>query len=176
MGPQHHVTASPRPAIPALVAVTAIAVLSACSGAAASPSPSTAQGVASAPAPADTPTPSSTPAPTPSPTSAPPMPTAIAGAPASDVVLTLTASGHAWDVKELSGPAGKTFKIEVTNKDADPHNLVIASGTDVASRLATLAKFGGPASQSLDVPGLPAGTYLFRCTLHDSMRGQLTIK
>jgi plastocyanin len=104
------------------------------------------------------------------------MPTAIAGAPASDVVLTLTASGHAWDVKELSGPAGKTFKIAVTNNDADPHNLVIASGTEVASRLATLAKFGGPATQSLDVPGLPAGTYLFRCTLHDSMRGQLTIK
>ena len=172
MGPHHHVAATARPAIRALVTVTTIAVLSACSGGATPPSPSSALAVASATAAADTPAPSSTPAPTP----VPPMPTPIAGAPGSDVVLELMASGHAWDVKELSGPAGKTFKIAVTNKDADPHNLVIASGTDVASRLATLAKFGGPASQSLDVPGLPAGTYLFRCTLHDSMRGQLTIE
>ena len=100
----------------------------------------------------------------------------MADAPGSGVVLKLTAKGHAWDAKELNGPASKTFKIAVTNNDVDPHNLVISSGTDVASRLATLAKFGGPATESLDVPGLPAGTYLFRCTLHDSMRGQLTIR
>lgn len=104
------------------------------------------------------------------------MPTAIAGAPASDVELALTASGHAWDVKELDGPAGKTFKIAMTNNDSDPHNLVISSGDDVASRLATLNKFEGPATNTLDVPGLPAGAYQFRCTLHDSMRGTLTIK
>jgi hypothetical protein len=104
------------------------------------------------------------------------MPTAIAGAPDSGVVLKLTASGHAWNVKELAGPAGKAFKVVVTNNDGDPHNLVIASGNDVASRLATLDKFAGPATKTLEVPGLPAGAYLFRCTLHDSMRGELTVK
>jgi Cupredoxin-like domain len=104
------------------------------------------------------------------------MPTPIAGAPDSGLVLKLAATGHAWDLKDLAGPAGNAFKIAVTNNDADAHNLVIASGTDVASRLATLAKFSGPATKTLDVPGLPAGTYLFRCTLHDSMRGELTVK
>ena len=163
-------------AIRVTVVVTAIGLVSACSSGAAPPSASSAVAVASAPAPTDTPAPSPTATLPPSPTAAPPMPTPIAGAPASDVVLKLTASGHAWDVKTLNGPAGKTFQIAMTNNDGDPHNLVIASGTDVASRLATLAKFAGPATMSLDVPGLPAGTYLFRCTLHDSMRGELTIE
>ena len=104
------------------------------------------------------------------------MPTPIAGAPDSGLVLKLTAKSHAWDLKDLAGPAGNSFKIEVTNDDADPHNLVIASGTDLPSRLATLDKFSGPATKTLDVPGLPAGTYLFRCTLHDSMRGELSIE
>jgi hypothetical protein len=104
------------------------------------------------------------------------MPTPIAGAPDSGVVLKLTATGHAWDLKDLAGPAANTFKIAVTNNDAEVHNLVIASGTDVASRVATLARFSGPETKTWDVPGLPAGTYLFRCTLHDSMRGQLSIK
>jgi hypothetical protein len=150
-------------------------VLSACSGGGAAPTPSSPPIVATTPAPTDTPAPSQTTQP-PSATPAPPMPTPIAGAPDSGVVLKLTASGHAWNVKELAGPTGKAFKVAVTNNDADAHNLVIASGTDVASRVATLAKFSGPATKTLDVPGLPAGTYLFRCTLHDSMRGQLSIK
>jgi plastocyanin len=94
----------------------------------------------------------------------------------SGVVLKLTASGHAWDLKDLVGPAGKAFQIAVTNQDTDPHNLVISSGIDVASRLATLDKFAGPALKTLDVPGLPTGIYLFRCTLHDSMKGEVTIK
>ena len=104
------------------------------------------------------------------------MPTPIAGAPASGVVLKLTAANAAWNVKELSGPAGKSFKVEMTNSDHNHHNLVISSGTDVASRLATLDKFDGPATKTLDVPGLPAGTYLFQCTIHDTMKGVLTIK
>jgi plastocyanin len=161
-------------AIRVMLTVTAIGLLSACSSGAAPPAQSSVVATASAPAANLLPSPTATPPP--SPTPAPPMPTAIAGAPASDVVLKLTASGHAWDLKELDGPAGKTFKIAVTNHDSDAHNLVISSGTDVASRLAALAKFSGPATQSLDVPGLPAGAYLFRCTLHDSMKGQLTIK
>jgi plastocyanin len=160
----------------AMVAVTAVAILSACSSTGAPSAPTSQAPVVTTPAPTPTSVPSPTATPPASATPAPPMPTPIAGAPASDVVLKLTASGHAWDLKALTGPAGKAFKIAVTNKDTDPHNLVIASGTDVASRLATLTKFAGPATMTLDVPGLPAGTYLFRCTLHDSMRGELTIQ
>lgn len=174
MGPQRHVIATARPAIRALVTVTAIAMFSACSSAAAPPSPSSPPSVA--PAPSATSTGAASPTAKPSPTPAPPMPTPMAGAPDSGVVIQLTASNAAWDLKEITGPAGKAFQIAMTNKDNGPHNLVVSSGTDVASRLATLDKFSGPATKSLDVPGLPAGTYLFRCTLHDSMRGQLTIK
>jgi plastocyanin len=104
------------------------------------------------------------------------MPTPIAGAPDSGIAIQLTAANAAWDLKEITGPAGEAFQIVMTNKDNGSHNLVVSSGTDVASRLATLDKFSGPATRTLDVPGLPAGTYLFRCTLHDSMKGQLTIK
>jgi cupredoxin-like protein len=175
MRPRHGVTATLQPANLAVVAAMAMTLVSACSGAASAPSPSSQPTVATTPAPTDTPALTPT-APPPSATAAPPMPTPIAGAPDSGIVLKLTASGHAWDLKELAGPAGGAFKIAVTNKDGDPHNLVIASGTEVASRLATLAKFSGPDTKTLDVPGLPAGTYLFRCTLHDSMRGELTIK
>ena len=104
------------------------------------------------------------------------MPTPIAGAPDSGVAIQLTAANAAWDLKEITGPAGEAFQIVMTNKDNGPHNLVVSSGTDVASRLATLDKFSGPATRTLDVPGLPNGTYLFQCTLHDTMKGELTIK
>jgi plastocyanin len=164
-------------AIRVMLTVTAIGVLSACSAGAPPPAPAQSSAVAPASAPPATIPPSPMATPPPSSTPAPPMPTAIAGAPASDVVLKLTAIGDAaWDVKELDGPAGTTFKIEMTNKVDHPHNLVIQSGIDVASRLAALEKFSGPATKTLDVPGLPAGTYQFRCTLHDSMRGELIIK
>jgi hypothetical protein len=45
-------------------------------------------------------------------------------------------------------------------------NLSIATGPQFEARVFTTAKFEGIATQTFEIPGIPAGTYLFSCTIH----------
>jgi len=96
---------------------------------------------------------------------------------ATGTVLELTASGIAFDKTDLTAPAGVPFQITFTNNDAGiPHNVVIHKDSPTGAVVWQGAIFSGVATQTYDVPALPAGTYGFACVVHPNMTGTLTVK
>jgi plastocyanin len=100
-----------------------------------------------------------------------------ASGPASGTVLELTASGIAFDKTDLTAPAGAPFQITFTNNDAGiPHDVAIHTGSPTGPIVWQGAIITGVATQTYDVPALPAGTYGFTCVVHPNMTGTLTVK
>jgi len=121
-------------------------------------------------APASGPPPSGTPASNP-PASGPPP----SGPPASGATIPISAANTAFSTTTLEAPAGTPFSIAFSNNDNGvPHNVDIldANGGDVfKGDIVT-----GPTTVTYQVPALAAGSYQFRCIVHPSMTGTLTVK
>jgi plastocyanin len=133
--------------------------------------PATPSAAASA-APAGSGAPGASAAPSGSPAGSP-----AASGPASGTVLELTASGIAFDKTDLTAPAGAPFQITFTNNDAGiPHDVAIHTGSPTGPIVWQGAIITGVATQTYDVPALPAGTYGFTCVVHPNMTGTLTVK
>lgn len=154
----------------ARLAAALVLVLAACSPA--SPAPSE---VATVPAtlPA-TASPTATAAgaitPVPDPTIVP-----IADAPDSNVTVELAAEEFSWDRGRISAPAEMVWHVEIDSRTEEDHNFVVTTSAPVPQRLYASEIFG-KGLHTYDIPGLPAGTYVFVCTLHASfMAGSLTI-
>jgi plastocyanin len=104
--------------------------------------------------------------------------TPIPNAPDSTTVVKVVASHVRWVPTTLTAPAGKVWHIQVDNQDGPPehHNFVVASGKTVPERIYQSTNFN-KGTFTFDVPALPAGTYLFICTVHaDVMTGTLEIR
>ncbi len=127
---------------------------------------------------AATPSPAPSAAPSLSPSAAIDKIAPIAGAPDSKLVLQLVAEGGKWDTYTLGAPAGKVWHIRVVSQEPiGHHNFVVASGPTFPERIYTGKNLLPMATVTYDVPGLPAGSYLFICTVHpETMTGQLTIR
>jgi plastocyanin/cytochrome c553 len=96
---------------------------------------------------------------------------------AAGTVLQLAAANIAYDQTDLTAPAGVPFQIAFTNNDAGiPHNVSIHAGSPTGTEIFKGAIFTGVATQTYDVPALPAGTYSFVCSVHPNMVGTLTVK
>jgi plastocyanin len=96
---------------------------------------------------------------------------------AAETVLQLVAANIAYDQTDLTAPAGVPFQIAFTNNDAGiPHNVSIHQGSPTGTEVFKGAIFTGVATQTYDVPALPAGTYSFVCSVHPNMTGTLTVK
>jgi plastocyanin len=165
--------------LPIVALLTAVAVLGACSSAAA-PTQSAAAVLptaGSAATVAITPSPSPSPTPMPSPTVAIVKITPIPGAPDSGTVVQLMAVKTKWSPTTLTAPAGKVWHVHIDNQDASPmkHNFTVASGPTFPERIFQVPDVAG--NHTFDIPALPAGSYLFICTIHpETMTGTLTIK
>lgn len=129
-----------------------------------------------------TPQPSATPAPTPAPTARPTPSivtvTPIPDAPDSGIVVQLVAKNSRWAPNELTAPAGMVWYVELDNQDGvnGVHNFVVASGRTLGERIFTSERFPGGTIVKFAVPALPAGAYLFICTIHaGQMTGELAI-
>ena len=134
------------------------------SGASASAAPSAA--ASAAPSGAASATPSGSPAGSPA-----------ASGGAAETVLQLAAANIAYDQTDLAAPAGVPFQIAFTNNDAGiPHNVSIRQGSPTGTEVFKGTIFTGVATQTYDVPALPAGTYSFVCSVHPNMTGTLTVK
>jgi hypothetical protein len=104
-------------------------------------------------------------------------------APASGIILELTAQQPkgkdvGWDIYELSGPANQTFEIAYTNDDAVRHDFAVLPEAGYVGDVLFKSEMV-PALEfaTLTVPGLPAGTYDYVCSLHSTnMRGTLTLE
>ncbi len=96
---------------------------------------------------------------------------------AAETVLQLAAANIAYDQTDLTAPAGVPFQIAFTNNDAGiPHNVSIHEGSPTGTEVFKGTIFTGVATQTYDVPALPAGTYSFVCSVHPNMVGTLTVK
>lgn len=163
------------------VFAVAVAALEACA-ATAGPSQGTAGTLPSAGS-VVSPSASSTASATLSPTPVVTKVTPIPGAPDSKVVLHLTAKGAKWSVESLDAPAGKVWHVEIDDQDTTGsgfgvarHNFTVASGPTVPERIFQSPNFE-MGTWTYDIPALPAGRYLFICTLHaDFMTGTLGVK
>lgn len=89
--------------------------------------------------------------------------------------LTIAAKDLEFSTSTLSAPADEPFKIAFDNQEGAPHNVAIYRDASVTESVFGSDPFSGPAVVTYDVPGLPAGTYFFRCDLHPDMSGELTV-
>ena len=156
-------------ALPAL-----LTLLAACSSGAASPTVTLTATVATA---SPAPTAEATAAPTarPSPTAVLVKITSIPGAPDSGIVIQLAAQTDLWSLTHIDAPAGKVWHVQIENP-GETHNFTVASGPTVPERIYLSKRFETKGTFTFDIPALPAGSYLFICTLHPlRMTGTLTI-
>ena len=82
-----------------------------------------------------------------------------------------------WSTTTPSAPAGKVWHVKINHEDGRPehHPIAIASGTTFAEQIYQSPNFV-MGTFTFDLPALPAGSYLFICTVHpDVMTGTLTL-
>lgn len=166
--------------LPALALTAALVVLSACTAAAL---PSSSVSAATSAAAVDVT--SSPGASTLASASSAPLPTIavvkvtpIANAPDSKTVVKVVAAHVRWVPTSLAAPAGEVWHVQIDNHDGPPehHNFVVASGKTVPERIYQSTNFN-KGTFTFDVPALPAGSYLFICTVHaDVMTGTLELR
>jgi plastocyanin len=104
--------------------------------------------------------------------------TAIPNAPDSKTIVKVVAAHLRWVPTTLTAPAGKVWHVEIDNQDGPPehHNFAVASGKTFAEQIDQSANFNN-GTFTFDVPALPAGHYLFICTVHpDVMTGTLELR
>ena len=159
------------------LAAAALVVAVGCAPAAAPPSPSTNRTIAAPASVASVaPSPSKAPAASAQASPAGPQVTSMPSAPDSGVVVKLTSSLIHWSESQISAPAAKAWHVEITVKDGASHNFRIVNQPDKRVLFAT-PNIIGAAAQAYDVPGLPAGTYTFLCSVHPTtMTGTLTLQ
>jgi plastocyanin len=112
--------------------------------------------------------------PGPNPSGAPGTSPPPAGGPPPSSV-SITASGLQFDTSSFSLPAAGG-KISFTNNDAGTqHNIAIYTDASAADNLFRGDLVTGVATVTYTVPSIPPGTYYFRCDVHPTMNGSVTI-
>jgi plastocyanin len=104
--------------------------------------------------------------------------TPIPNAPDSKTVVKVVAARVRWVPTTLAAPAGEVWHVQIDNQDGPPehHNFVVASGKTFPERIYQSPNFN-KGMFTFDVPALPAGNYLFICTVHaDVMTGTLELR
>jgi plastocyanin len=86
--------------------------------------------------------------------------------------LSVTAFDNKFDKSCLAAPANQAFTIEFSNLDRGiPHNVAIYEDESAGKTLFQGDLVDGPGKTTYSVPGLPAGTFVFRCDPHPEMHG-----
>jgi plastocyanin len=86
---------------------------------------------------------------------------------------TITALNVAFDRSELTVPAGEATGLLFDNRDSVPHNVAIYADDTATQPLFVGQVFSGPGSMRYELPALAPGRYLFRCDVHQEMRGSI---
>jgi cytochrome c oxidase subunit II len=92
--------------------------------------------------------------------------------------LALIAHNIAWNEFCLAVPAETSFTVSVTNQDDGiQHNFSIYDSFFEKKTYFRSPKITGPASETLNVSGLPPGHYYFQCDVHGpAMSGAFVVK
>jgi plastocyanin len=95
--------------------------------------------------------------------------------PSPDSSAGIVASGIAFNITELSLPAGKENTLPFDNQDSGiPHNVSIYTQQG-GEPLFTGEIITGPAKVEYSVPPLDPGSYYFQCDVHPNMNGTVTV-
>lgn len=89
--------------------------------------------------------------------------------------LSISAANLQFDRTELSIPADVAVALVFENRDSAPHNIAIYADASAGQALFVGEIFSGPGSRGYDLPALAAGTYIFRCDVHQEMTGTLVV-
>ena len=100
-----------------------------------------------------------------------PAPT-VAADPSSPVVV---AKDLKFTTPDVTAPAGKAFALTFENQESAPHNVSIYTDSSASNRLFEGEIFSS-GSRVYQVPALAAGTYFFRCDVHQEMTGTIVAK
>jgi plastocyanin len=85
----------------------------------------------------------------------------------------ISAANLAFDRSELVVPADVAVGLVFENRESAPHNIAIYADDSAGQALFVGGVFGGPGSRLYRLPALAAGTYFFRCDVHQDMTGSL---
>jgi plastocyanin len=89
---------------------------------------------------------------------------------------TLAASNLTYSTDQLSWAADTPTTLTFDNQDAGtPHNFSIYSDDAYTDNVFKGDLVTGPATQEYQIPALAAGTYFYRCDVHPTMNGTLTV-
>jgi plastocyanin len=172
--------------LPSVVLLAAVLALAACGGdddgsSDVAATPSATRGAASStPAPADTPVVTAagdTPVP-PAPTATPPAATPTSAPRVTQpVTLALSAFNAQFEQSALAAAAGSDVTVQFANRDNGiPHNVHFFAGPNASSTsLAASTIQPGPVEEALALGELAAGAYYYKCDVHASMEGTLTV-
>lgn len=84
-----------------------------------------------------------------------------------EVSAAISASNLLFDIDVLTFAADTPATLTFDNADPGiPHNVAIYTDDSAATSLFVGELITGPASVDYKIPGLPAGTYFFRCDVH----------
>jgi Cupredoxin-like domain len=76
----------------------------------------------------------------------------------------------------LDAPASEPFAIELDNQDEGvPHNVAVYTDDSAAEAVVVGELITGPATTTVAVPALDAGSYFFRCDVHPVMTGTIEV-
>ena len=101
---------------------------------------------------------------------------AITSSPGAGGVNVL-AENTAFDTDEIRLPADAPSTLTLDNRDTTAHNLSIYEDEGASGDpLFTFEPFPGPATETFDVPPIPAGGYYFRCDVHPTMEGTVVVR
>jgi len=98
------------------------------------------------------------------------------GAPGEQADASITAQDTTFDESELALPAGRPSAIAFTNNDPFEHNVAIYQDESLATVLFKGELFRGPETTLYEVPALEPGSYYFRCDVHPTMQGTVTVE
>lgn len=95
----------------------------------------------------------------------------------SGATAQISAQGLQFSASSLTLPAATSVTLTFDNQDAGiPHNVAIYSDSGYTKAVFTGDIVTGPVKAVYDVPALDAGTYYFRCDVHTTMTGTVTVK
>jgi plastocyanin len=87
----------------------------------------------------------------------------------------VVAEGEAFPGGSVAVPAGAPFDLVLDNRDNEPHNVTILATESGRDPRFVGEVFSGPATRMYRVPALEAGSYKFRCDVHQSMTGTIVV-